>query len=257
MNDTELLPTGFPTLDKFLNGGFRVGDLIVLGGDAGSGTSSLALAIALNAGVAGCLFLTGEMSSDRVAERALASEARVQLSDIRSQTLSEIDQENVAAAATRLRYQAPVVRSLQGGGVDAVALAVGEQAGVTLVVVDGLESLLTGSESREDQLAYAVLALKRIAINARVAILLVTHLPLLDRLRMDRRPRLEDFGAKGAIGIHADLVLGLHREEIYVADLSLKGAAELLCLKRREGPLGYVDLFFYEDWLRFEDVLET
>ncbi|MEP6763919.1 MAG: DnaB-like helicase C-terminal domain-containing protein [Gemmatimonadaceae bacterium] len=257
MNDAEVLPTGFPTLDKNLNGGLRIGDLIVLGGDAGSGTSSLALAIALNAGAAGCLFLTGEMSSDRVAERALATEARVSLRDIRAQTLSEIEQENIAAAATRLRYQAPVVRVQQGGGVDAVALAVGEQAGVTLVVVDGLESMLTGPESREDQLAYAVLALKRIAINARVVMLLVTHLPHLDLLRQDRRPRLEDFGAKGAIGIHADLIFGLYREEIYVADLSLKGATELLILKRREGPLGYADLYFYEEWLRFEDVLET
>ena len=257
MNDTELLPTGFPTLDKHLNGGFRVGDLVVLGGDTGSGTSSLALAMALNAGAAGCLFLTGEMSSDRVAERALASEARVALSDIRGGTLGEIDQENVAAAATRLRYQAPVVRTLQGGGVDAVALAVGEQAGVTLVVVDGLEAMLTGPESREDQLAYAVLALKRIAINARVVVLLVTHLSLLDLTRLDRRPRLDDFGAKGAIGIHSDLVLGLYREEIYAADLSLKGAAELLVLKRREGPLGYVDFYFYDQWLRFEDVLES
>ncbi|MDQ6612354.1 MAG: DnaB helicase C-terminal domain-containing protein [Gemmatimonadota bacterium] len=257
MSDIDVLPTGFPTLDRDLGGGFRTGDLLVLGGDSGSGTSSLALAIALNAGAAGCLFLTGEMSPDRVAERALAIESRVQLSDLRSPTLSDVDAANIAAAATRLRYQAPVVRVLQGGGVDAVAAAVGEQAGIALVVVDGLESLLTGAASIDDQLAYSVLALKRIAISSRVAVLLVTHVGHIDGERADRRPRLSDFGVRGAIGVHADVVLGLYREEIYVADLSLKGAAELLILKRREGSLGYVDMFFYEACLRFEDVLET
>ena len=257
MSDAEILPTGFSTLDQFLGGGFRIGDLIVLGGDVGSGTSSLALTIALNAGTAGCLFLTGEMSSDRVAERALAMEARVQLSDIRSQTLSETDAESVAAAATRLRYQAPIVRILASDGVYQVAAAISEQPDIALVVIDGLESLLTGPQSIDDQLAFAVLELKRIAINSRVAILLVSHLPQLDLSNANRRPRLVDFGSRGAIGTHSDIVLGLYREEIYVADLSLKGATELLFLKRRDGALGYVDLYFHEQWCRFVDVLET
>ncbi len=257
MSDIDVLPTGFPTLDKNLGGGFRLGDLIVLGGDAGSGTSSLALAIALHAGAAGCLLFTSEMSSDRVAERALAMEARVPLSDIRLQTLGEADAENVAAAATRLRYQAPKVRALDNDGVHQIFAALLQESEVALVVIDGLEALLSGPQSLDDQLAFAVLELKRIAINSRVTILLVSHLPGLDPASVNRRPRLADFGARGAIGIHADVVFGLYREEIYVPDLSLRGATELLFLKRREGPLGYVDLFFYERWLRFEDVLET
>lgn len=257
MSDPSTIPTGFPSLDKTLGGGLRTGDLIVLGGDAGSGTSALSLAIALKAGVAGSLFLTSEMSSDRVAERALAMEARVLLSDIRLSNLSETDEENVAAAATRLRYLAPIVRTLQGGGSTEVAKAVGELPDVRLVVVDGLESLITDPTRRDEQLAFALLSLKRLAVVAQVAVLLITHLPLIDRSRNDRRPRLEDFGVLGSIPVHADIVLGLYREEIYLADMAVEGAAELLVLKRRDGAPGYVDLFFYPQWLRFEDVLET
>ena len=257
MSNIHVVQTGFPSLDRDLGGGFRIGDLMVLGGDSGSGTSSLALAIALHASSAGCLFLTSEMSSERVAERAIAIESRVQLSDIRASTTGEIEAANIVAAATRVRYRTPIVQVLQGGGVEAVASAVAEQAGIALVVVDGLESLLTSPESIDDQLCYAVLALKRIAVNSRVALLLVSHLPGLDDERANRRPRLSDFGARGAIGIHSDVVLGLYREEIYEADLSLKGAAELLFLKRRDGPLNYVDLYFHEQCMRFEDVLET
>lgn len=257
MSDPSTIPTGFPSLDKTLGGGLRTGDLIALGGDAGSGTSALSLAISLRAGAAGSLFLTSEMSSDRVAERALAMEARVLLTDIRLSNLSETDEENVAAAATRLRYLAPIVRTLQGGGSTEVAKAVGELPDVRLVVVDGLESLMTDPINRDEQLSFAILSLKRLAVVAQVAVLLITHLPLLDRTRNDRRPRLEDFGILGSIAVHADTVLGLYREEIYLADMAVEGAAELLVLKRRDGAPGYVDLFFYPQWLRFEDVLET
>lgn len=257
MNDPSAIPTGFPSLDRTLGGGLRTGDLIVMGGDAGSGTSSLSLAIALRAGAAGSLFLTGEMSSDRVAERALAMEARVQLGDIRGSTLSVAEEENVAAAATRLRLLAPIVRTLQGGGTGEVAKAVGELPDVRLVVVDGLEALVTDPLRREEQLAFAVQSLKRLAVAAQVAVLLVMHLPLLDRQRTDRRPRLDDFGTLGSVAVHADTVLGLYREELYLADMAVEGAAELLVIKRRDGAPGYVDLFFYPQWLRFEDVLET
>ncbi|MGV3708650.1 MAG: DnaB-like helicase C-terminal domain-containing protein [Gemmatimonas sp.] len=257
MVDQSTVASGFPGLDRTLGGGFRTGDLIVLGGDAGSGTSSLALAFALRAGASGTLFLTSEMSSDRVAERALAIEARVMLSDIRLAALSPDDEENVAAAATRLRLLAPIVRSLNGKGTTEVAKAVGELPNVRLVVVDGLEALITEPTNRNDQMSFALLSLKRLAVTAQVAVIVISHLPLLDRNRNDRRPRLDDFGVNGSVAVHADTVLGLYREELYMADMAVEGAAELLVLKRRDGEAGYVDLYFYPQWLRFEDVLES
>ena len=101
-----------------------------------------------------------------------------------------------------------------------------------------------------------MLSLKRLALQRKVAVLLTTHLPHLARERQDRRPRLTDFGLGGAIGTHADLVLGLYREELYEADLGVSGAAELLLLKNRDGARGYVDLYFDTRYSRFEDVLE-
>jgi replicative DNA helicase len=256
MTDLSAISTGFPSLDKAIDGGFRAGELIVLGGDAGSGTSSLALAFALNASSAGSVFLSGETTSDRVAERALAIESRVALSDIRRLNLRDEDEQAVAAAAQRLRVQSPVVRTLDHTGLGRITQAIAEQPDVKVVVVDGLESLLTAFDARDDQLAFAVLSLKRLAVAARVTVVLVTHLRLLDRDRNDRRPRLSDFGAHGACAIHADMVFGLYREEIYVEDMALRGATELLLLKWRDGSPGYVDLFFVADSLRFEDVLD-
>src|SRR5919112_2540570 len=79
----DTVPTGFPSLDKLLGGGVRRGDLVVLGGDVGSGKSALALAIALRAAQDGrsVAYLSGEMSVDRIMERALAIEGRAKIDD--------------------------------------------------------------------------------------------------------------------------------------------------------------------------------
>ena len=83
-----------------------------------------------------------------------------------------------------------------------------------------------------------------------------THLPAIARDRKDPRPHLDDFGALGALKQFADVVLGLYRQEMYDSAPDVDGATELLVLKNRNGARGYVDLFFYKQWMRFEDMLE-
>src|SRR3954449_3858631 len=86
----DTLSCGFPSVDKMLGGGFRRGDLIVLGGDVGSGKSALALAMALRAAVQHrTLFVSGEMLPERIHERALAIEGRARVDDLRRGTLNE------------------------------------------------------------------------------------------------------------------------------------------------------------------------
>jgi len=87
-------------------------------------------------------------------------------------------------------------------------------------------------------------------------LLVCSHLPAMDRTRADRRPRLTDFGVHGAVGTHADVVLGLYREDMHDADVGVAGATELIALKQRSGTSGYADLYFFGQWLRFEDVLD-
>ncbi|HEY6219482.1 MAG TPA: DnaB-like helicase C-terminal domain-containing protein, partial [Gemmatimonadaceae bacterium] len=74
--------------------------------------------------------------------------------------------------------------------------------------------------------------------------------------RNDRRPTLEDFGAMGAAKQYADVVLAIYREEMYDQARDITGATELLIRKNRNGRTGYVDLYFYAQWLRFEDMLD-
>jgi replicative DNA helicase len=67
---------------------------------------------------------------------------------------------------------------------------------------------------------------------------------------------LDDFSARGAVKERADVVLGMFREGMYDNARGIEGATELLVRKNRNGATGYVDLYFYEQWMRFEDMLD-
>ena len=97
--------------------------------------------------------------------------------------------------------------------------------------------------------------LKALALDRETAILATAPLPHLSP-RPDRRPTLDDFGALGSMKQHADVVLGLFRQDMYEPSRDIEGATELLIRKNRNGTTGYVDLYFYAQWMRFEDMLD-
>lgn len=255
---SETVPTQFPGFDALLGGGMRRGDLIILGGDVSTGKSAFALAIALRAARAGhaVAFLSGEMTPERITERALAIEGRVSIDELRGAALSDEAHAAVATASLRLREYQPVLARLADTGVTGVSDLTVQHLGLELVVIDALQSLATGTAPLDEELARAVRELKDLAVRRNCAMLVVSHLATAPRGRTDARLALEDFGALGLIRQQADVIAGLYREELYSSAPGLQGATELHVLKNRNGPTGYVDLYFYSKWLRFEDVME-
>jgi replicative DNA helicase len=254
----ETLACGFPSLDKMLGGGFRRGDLAVLGGDVASGKSALALAFALRASQlqTRVAFLTAEMSIERVLERIIAIEARTRIDDLRQGALDDVARANAGAVALRLRDHLPIIERLPSGGTTAIAAMLETLPELDFVVVDSVVAAVgRGERARDEETAGAVRELKTLALDRDITILTVAPLPHL-AFRPDRRPTLDDFGALGSIKQHADVVLGLFRPDMYEPSRDIEGATELLIRKNRNGPTGYVDLYFYAQWMRFEDMLD-
>ncbi len=252
----DTIATGFPSLDRMLGGGLRGGDLIVLGGDVGSGKSALALAIAMRVSQrrTPVTFFSGEMSTDRLLERSLAIEGRVKVDDLRQGVVNEVARASVGAAAVRMRELLPRLERLPDDGLDGIAEQI-EHTHPNLAIVDSLQSLARGARQTDEELADAVRRIKALAVQQQVAILTTAQLPNLTA-RDDRRPQLDDFGAMGAVKHHADVVLALFREDMYDRRREIEGATELLVRKNRNGGTGYVDLYFYAQWMRFEDMLD-
>lgn len=250
--------TGFPSVDRWLGGGVRRGDLICIGGEVGCGKSSLALAMALRMAQAGttAAFLTAEMSVERVLERALTIEGRAKVDEVRAGTLDEPSRATVGAAALRLRDHGPALGNLPTPVPGAIGELLRRTLDLEVVFVDPLQALALGERPLEEELATAVRSLKQLALDLDVAVVLTTHLAAIRPERDNPRPTLGDLGALGAITQHADIVMGIFREEMYRPDAGVEGATELIILKNRNGSLGYVDLYFYKQWLRFEDMLD-
>jgi replicative DNA helicase len=254
----DTVACGFPSVDKLLGGGFRHGDLIVLGGDVSSGKSALALAFAIRASLNGSrvAFFTGEMTVERVLERVIAIEARMKIDDLRRGSLDDLERATAGAVAVRLRNQLPIIELVPAGrGVSGLTSALDGLSKVDLVIIDSIGALCTGGRETDEELATAVRELKTLALERGTTILTTSPLPQLQP-RPDRRPTLDDFGALGAVKQHADIVFGLFRQDMYEPSRDIEGATELLIRKNRNGPTGYADLYFYAQWMRFEDMLD-
>jgi len=254
----DTVPSGFPSLDKSIGGGFRRQDLIVLGGDVGAGKSALALGIAIRVATSGraVSYFSGEMDEDRLLERALALEGRVQVDEIRLANLADSTRAALGGAAVRLRDLPLRFYSLDGPNFE-TTLAPVVEAATPLVIVDYLQLLPPPGQrmTHEEDCAASVRALKSLAMARSIACLVIAQLPLLGE-RPDRRPRLDDFGALGSVKQHGDLVLGLYREDMYLRGPDVEGATELIIAKNRNGPTGFIDLYFHRQWMRFEDMLD-
>lgn len=257
----DTVPTGFASLDRLLGGGPRRRDLVVVAGDVGSGKSAFGLGVAVRAASAGVptMYFSGEMGPERVMERALALEAKVSVDELRQGRLDDGTRAAVGAAAIRLRDSPLLVKPLLGTDFNEVSEALDIVPRRQLLVVDSLQLTTPPRPAArlEERVAQAARALKALAVSRDLVVLVIAQLPHLRGSRPDPRPILDDLGALGAIKQNADVILMIYREEMYRSAQGVEGATELILAKNRNGPTGFVDLYFYPRWLRFVDMLDA
>jgi replicative DNA helicase len=255
--------TGFADLDN-MTSGLQPSDLVIVAGRPSMGKTAFCLNIAENAalhGDTGVAVFSLEMSKEQLAMRMLCSEARIDLSRVRTGHLSDREFPKLAMAAGRLA-DAPIYID------DTPALSVLElrakarrlkrdaAAKLGLVVVDYIQLMRSseGKDNREQEISEISRSLKALAKELNVPVVALSQLNRQVENRSPPIPRLADLRESGAIEQDADVIMFLYREEYYEPETSEKrGLADVIVAKQRNGPIGTVELTFLKEFTRFEN----
>jgi replicative DNA helicase len=263
------IPTGFNGLDNLLSG-FQKSDLIILAARPSMGKTSLALDIARKVAMDHKIpvaFFSLEMSHDQLVDRVISAESGVDSFRIRTgKGLQESDFEKIGDAISKLSDAPFYIEDSSSLNIiqmkSMLRRIISEKVkkdGNCLVVVDYLQ-LMMPTNLRTDNVVAQITeisrSLKAMAKEFGVPVIALSQLSRAVESR-GGKPRLSDLRDSGAIEQDADVVAFIHREDKYNDDSDRKNIAQIMIEKHRNGPTGYVDLFFDEKKTRFLDVDRT
>ena len=260
---------GYTDLDELL-GGVQRSDLIILGARPSLGKSTLALNICLNAAKNGSSagVFSLEMSREQLALRILSSEAEIDSHRLRLGLLTEAEGERITDAIGQLSDlpvyidDTPFQSMIE---MRSKARRLSLEHGLDLLVVDYLQ-LIQGrsgrNENRVQEISEISRSLKVMARDLNIGVITCSQLSRGVEQRPGHRPMLSDLRDSGSIEQDADVVMFLHRDDIYFTedewDQQFPGRpfprniADLIVAKHRNGPTGNLQLFFRAHLGRFD-----
>lgn len=255
------ITSSFEDLDS-MTAGFQKGDLIILAARPRMGKTSLALNIAQSLAIkekipVGVFSL--EMSADQLVTRLLCSEARIDSNKLRRGYLKSNEYAELAIVAGYLA-EAPIYiddsSSLTPLELRAKARRLKAEANIGMIFVDYLQLITVRDrvENRQQQISLVSRSLKALAKELEIPVMALSQLSRAVEARGgDHRPMLSDLRESGSLEQDADVVMFIHRPEVYEGeDSPNKGKAELIIGKQRNGPTGTVHLSFIEECTKFE-----
>ncbi len=259
------LATHYDDLDE-MTSGLQKSDLVILAARPSMGKTSFAMNIAENAAIddgktVGIFSL--EMSSEALLHRLLSSRAIIDAHKLRTGSLWKEDKEKLMRAAAELAEAQLFIDDTAGIGLTEMRAKARRlkqaQGRLDLIVVDYLQLMSGGSkrfENRTQEVSAISRGLKALAKELEVPVVALSQLSRAPESRGgDHRPQLSDLRESGSIEQDADLVMFIFREEIYKQDdPELKGRAEIIVAKQRNGPIGKFHLAFLHNSTRFANL---
>ena len=261
------LSTGFAKFDE-MTGGLHGGELLILAARPSMGKTALALNIAQHVATHPQMrkpvaVFSLEMSSASLLTRLLCSAARVDQHKFRAGYLNADERRKLQVALADLT-ESPLFLDDTAGvnlmDIHSKLRRVQAEHGLSLVVIDYLQLMSSRgrSENRNQEVSAISRGLKLMAKDLDVPFLVLSQLSRAAETRIgDHKPQLSDLRDSGSIEQDADLVAFIFREEVYKRDREdLRGLADLIIAKQRNGPIGNVPLRFLGQFTRFENRAE-
>jgi replicative DNA helicase len=257
------VPTGFTDLDN-LTSGFQKSDLVILAGRPSMGKTAFALNIAKNVAVEANIpvaIFSLEMAKEQLSMRMLCTDAKIDSSRLRSGFFGKKDWVKLTDAAGILA-EAPIFiddsPDISVMEIRAKARRLKMDQDIGLIIIDYLQLMRTRTyaERRDLEISEISRSLKILAKELDVPVVALSQLNRKLEERSDKRPLLSDLRESGALEQDADVVAFLYRDELYNKDVNnpKRGTAEILLRKQRNGPIGDIDLKFFDAYTRFENL---
>ena len=219
----------------------------------------------------GVVVFSLEMPREQLATRMVCSEGRVDLGKLRQGHLHADDWRKLTEAASylstlpvwiddtpamdliRVRSKVRLIQSQYNR--EATDTQPARRVG--LVVIDYLQ-LMKGREgavSREQEISEISRGLKALAKELKVPVVALSQLNRAVETRgKDKRPQMSDLRESGAIEQDADTIIFIYRDSYYSPDSDMKGIAELIIAKQRNGATGKVKVRFTDSYIRFDNL---
>jgi replicative DNA helicase len=254
--------TGFNDLNK-KTAGLQGSDLIIVAARPSMGKTTFAMNLCENAAMKQdkpVLIFSLEMPAEQLMMRMLASLSRVDQTKIRTGQLDDEDWARISSSMGILMDKKNMYIDDSSGltptEVRSRARRIArEHDGISMIMIDYLQLMRVPSlsENRTLEIAEISRSLKALAKELNVPVVALSQLNRSLEQRADKRPVNSDLRESGSIEQDADLIMFIYRDEVYNPDSSLKGIAEIILGKQRNGPIGSVRLTFQGQHSRFDN----
>src|SRR4051794_31515056 len=255
------VPTGFVELDELTNG-LHPGQMVIVAARPGAGKSTLALDLARSASIRNGLtsvIFSLEMSHLEITMRLLSAEASIPLSHIRGGKMSDDDWARVATKMGQVS-EAPMFiddsPNLTMMEIRAKARRLKQRHDLKLILIDYIQLMTSGKkvESRQLEVSEFSRQIKLLAKELEVPVVALSQLNRGPEQRTDKKPMLSDLRESGSLEQDADMVVLLHRPDLYDRDSERAGEADMIVAKHRNGPTADITVAFQGHYSRFSDM---
>lgn len=259
--DISALKTDYTDLDDLIVG-LEKEDLVIIGGRPSMGKTTFAMNLVENIAVfrpKRAMVFSLEMPAEGLMQRSVCSIAGVDHEDLRKGTLKVGDAEKIKAAEPMIRKANIVIDDTPGLPINQLvsrAHAEHEKEELDLIMIDYLQLIKVpgNSNNRADGVGEVSRALKQLARDLKCPVVALSQLNRDLERRQDKRPMNADLRESGAIEQDADIIMFVYRDEVYNQDSQLKGIAEIIIGKQRNGPLGTAPLSLAKGQSRFSNL---
>jgi len=258
--DTFGVPSGFIDLDRLL-GGMQPSDFLIIAGRPGMGKTAFMLSAAKNAAQTHkkhVAIFSLEMANEQLVQRLIAQETGIDIHHLRTGRLTEEEWPLFAHAIevlsdTRIFLDdTPGLTPLQ---LRTKSRRLHMEYRLDLVLVDYLQLMSGGMriENRVQEVSYISRNLKMLARELNVPVLAAAQLSRAVEQRADKEPQLSDLRESGSLEQDSDVVMFIHRPDMYEADPLRPNVAQIKIAKHRNGPTGTIELVFRSALAKFEN----